>query len=594
MALTLRKKTLLFVTLTLVVLIIALFFINRSIVLERFSELEEDDVRADLKRVNEAFDAALAEMSTNAKSYAFPGTREELDNLVNLLEGNDRSIDEATGLSGTVSLMLNTLDGANVFLLTDTEGRMLWGLGYDEETGKKVLVPRSLGNELEKGGESVLVTHPQGNASLAGVVLLPEGSMMVASEYKLNSQGPGHIGMTLVGKWLREEEIMQFSEQTQLSLDIRRLEEDGLPGDFREANNALPSLSDSHIRTISNEAGEERIAGYIQRADVYGIPVMTLRIDQPRDIIEEGKGSILALLISVIVVGVVLVILIAFLLDRLLLSRLARLDLEVSAIGGGAENLSQRVTIQGNDELSRLGVSINGMLGDIQVERKKSEDLLLNVLPVPIANRLKEGETTIADNFSEVSVLFPDVVGFTQLSATVSATALVNMLNRVFSGFDTLTDKHGLEKIKTIGDAYMVVAGLPDPREDHAEAIVEMALEMYSELDRLNKEHGTDLEIRVGINSGPVVAGSIGTRKFSYDLWGDTVNTAARMESHGVEGYIHVIEETYRAIRDKYDFEDRGIIDVKGKGDMHTFLLSGRKVSVGPEPAATTSEDGEG
>ena len=594
MALTLRKKTLLFVTLTLVVLIIALFFINRSIVLERFSELEEDDVRADLKRVNEAFDAELAEMNTNAKSYAFPGTREELDNLVNLLEGNDRSIDEATGLSGTVSLMLNTLDGANVFLLTDTEGRMLWGWGYDEETGKKVLVPRSLGNELKKGGESVLVTHPQGNASLAGVVLLPEGSMMVASEYKLNSQGPGHIGMTLVGKWLREEEIMQFSEQTQLSLDIRRLEEDGLPGDFREANNALPSLSDSHIRTISNEAGEERIPGYIQRADVYGIPVMTLPIDQPRDIIEEGKGSILALLISVIVVGVVLVILIAFRLDRLLLSRLARLDLEVSDIGGGAENLSQRVTIQGNDELSRLGVSINGMLGDIQVERKKSEDLLLNVLPVPIANRLKEGETTIADNFSEVSVLFSDVVGFTQLSATVSATALVNMLNRVFSGFDTLTDKHGLEKIKTIGDAYMVVAGLPDPREDHAEAIVEMALEMYSELDRLNKEHGTDLEIRVGINSGPVVAGSIGTRKFSYDLWGDTVNTAARMESHGVEGYIHVTEETYRAIRDKYDFEDRGITDVKGKGDMHTFLLSGRKVAVGPEPAAATSEDGEG
>ena len=455
MTLTLRKKTILVVTLTLVVLIIALFFITRSIVLDRFSGLEEDDVRADLARVNEAVDAELTEISTNAKGFALPGTPEELGNLVKALEGDDRRLTPA-GVSGTVDLMLNSLDGANVFLLADQSGAMLWGWGYNEETKSKTLPHSALLDELSAGGKSPVVDHPGDSPSFNGVIYLPDtsgapgGLMMLASEYKLSSEGEGHIGLTLVGKWLREEEIKQFSEQTQLSLDIRRLDEAGLPTDFQEANSSLAGSAVSPVETITNQVGEERVAGYTQRADVDGDPVLTLRIDQPRDIIEEGRASIVALLISVVVVGVVLVILIVFLLNRLVLSRLARLDSEVGEIGGGAEDLSQRVMVQGNDELSRLGTSINGMLGEIQVERQKSEDLLLNVLPVPIANRLKAGESTIADSFTGVSVLFSDVVGFTKLATTVSPTQLVNMLNGVFSGFDTLTDKHGLEKIRVV------------------------------------------------------------------------------------------------------------------------------------------------
>ena len=186
---------------------------------------------------------------------------------------------------------------------------------------------------------------------------------------------------------------------------------------------------------------------------------------------------------------------------------------------------------------------------------------------------MKDRESTVADTFSNVSVLFSDVVGFTKLSARISATELVNMLNLVFSAFDGLTDKYGLEKIKTIGDAYMVVGGLPQPRPDHAEAIANMAMDMYEELYRVNRENGSDLNIRIGINSGPVVAGVIGTKKFIYDLWGDTVNTAARMESHGVEGRVHTTLETYELLRHKFAFDDRGRDRCEGQG-RHAYVLA--------------------
>jgi len=217
-------------------------------------------------------------------------------------------------------------------------------------------------------------------------------------------------------------------------------------------------------------------------------------------------------------------------------------------------------------------------LKQIQKEKKRADDLLLNILPGPVAERLKEGEKNIADSFNEVTVLFSDIVGFTNLSQTVSPRQLVDFLNKIFSGFDELSEKHNLEKIKTIGDAYMVVGGLPIPRVDHAEAIADMALDMQKFITQFNEENNIDVEIRVGINSGPVVAGVVGTKKFLYDIWGDAVNTAARMESYGEGGRIHITSETHLILRDKYEFEDRGIIDVKGKGNMHTYFLKGELI----------------
>jgi adenylate cyclase len=229
-------------------------------------------------------------------------------------------------------------------------------------------------------------------------------------------------------------------------------------------------------------------------------------------------------------------------------------------------------------EKKRLRDQEQNYLRMIQAEQEKSERLLLNILPEPIAERLKQGQVTIADNFADVTVLFAGLVDFTRLSTRVSPRELVSLLNEIFSTFDQLADRYGLEKIKTVGDAYLVVGGLPTPRPDHAAAIAEMALEMQQAVTRLSAELEETFSLRIGINTGPVVAGVIGARKFSYDLWGDTVNTASRMESHGLAGHIQVTTATYERLQDKYLFEERGCIPVKGKGEVRTFLLTGRKV----------------
>lgn len=214
----------------------------------------------------------------------------------------------------------------------------------------------------------------------------------------------------------------------------------------------------------------------------------------------------------------------------------------------------------------------------LQEEREKSERLLLNILPHSIAEQLKEQQMTIADNFAEATVLFADIAGFTKLSTQMSPKEIVGLLNDIFSRFDELVELHGLEKIKTIGDAYMVVGGLPIHRPDHAAAIADMALDMQQKIAEFNRQKKQSFTMRIGINTGPVVAGVIGIKKFIYDLWGDTVNTASRMESHGIAGQIQVTESTYEVLQDQYLFEDRGIIEIKGKGTMQTYLLLGRKV----------------
>lgn len=212
-------------------------------------------------------------------------------------------------------------------------------------------------------------------------------------------------------------------------------------------------------------------------------------------------------------------------------------------------------------------------LKKLSEEQAKSERLLLNILPPAIAQQLKQEERTIADSFPDVTVMFADIVGFTELAAKTPPIELVEILNVIFSEFDQLTEKHGLEKIKTIGDAYMVVGGLPAAKPNHAAAMAAMALDMQDSMSEFCSDTGKALSIRIGIHTGPVIAGIIGTKKFIYDLWGDTVNIASRMESHGVPGSIQVTEETYQRLKNQYIFEDRGLIQVKGKGKMNCYLL---------------------
>ncbi len=221
--------------------------------------------------------------------------------------------------------------------------------------------------------------------------------------------------------------------------------------------------------------------------------------------------------------------------------------------------------------------------------QQQSDDLLHNILPDEIAARLKNTSEMIAESFDSASVLFADVVGFTPMSADMSPPALVGLLNRLFSDLDGYVNDLGLEKIKTVGDEYMVASGVPEPRRDHALAMAELALRMRAHIERTSY-YGHRLEMRIGINSGPVVAGIIGTHKFSYDLWGDTVNLASRMESTGVPGSIQVTPTTYDLIKSAFVCEPRGPVKIKGKGEINTYLL----LSAKPQHRPTGSSESHG
>ncbi len=225
-------------------------------------------------------------------------------------------------------------------------------------------------------------------------------------------------------------------------------------------------------------------------------------------------------------------------------------------------------------EKKRLRDAEQRYVRQIEMEQKKADQLLLNILPRPIADRLKNGEGVIVDSFPEVTVLFGDLAGFTEQSQAIGPERMVRMLNEIFSAFDGLAARHGLEKIKTIGDAYMAVAGLPYPQAHHALAAVRMGREMLETLKEFNAAHRTKMAMRIGLNSGPAVAGIIGRNKFSYDLWGDTVNTASRMESNGIPGAIQITQATADRLNGHFPLQARRNVPIKGKGAMNTWLIN--------------------
>ncbi|MBE9042384.1 PAS domain-containing protein [Oscillatoriales cyanobacterium LEGE 11467] len=245
-------------------------------------------------------------------------------------------------------------------------------------------------------------------------------------------------------------------------------------------------------------------------------------------------------------------------------------ELTISPIYDERDRLTHFIGVQ-SDVSARIRAE-----AALRLEKNKSEGLLLNILPKSIVTKLKQDPSAIAEHFESVTILFADIVGFTPLSTRLTPFELVKLLNQIFSKFDRLVEKYEVEKIKTIGDAYMVAGGLPIPTQNHAEAIANMALEMQEAISEFQKEIGERFQIRIGMNTGSVVAGVIGIKKFIYDLWGDAVNVASRMESSGVPGKIQVSDRTYEILKDKYRFESRGEIEVKGKGKMTTYWLVDR------------------
>lgn len=312
---------------------------------------------------------------------------------------------------------------------------------------------------------------------------------------------------------------------------------------------------------------------------------------QPKLYAFIGRIAILVIIISAFVTSVTMLFL-----GGTVIAPILRLRDDLIAAGDALSKDRDQpnfysLSVKRDDELGEVMLAFNQMFCRVydeiaqrkkaeeilRAEQEKSERLLLNILPEMIADRLKKGDSNIADGFAEVTILFADIVGFTEISSRTSPQELVELLNKIFSAFDRLSEQYGLEKIKTIGDNYMVAGGLPMPCTNHAESIAEMALEMQQEIMKLSGECDQPLNIRIGINTGPVVAGVIGTKKFIYDLWGDAVNTASRMESQGISGKIQVSDSTYQLLCDRYLLEKRGTINVKGKGDMTTYLLIGRK-----------------
>ena len=269
----------------------------------------------------------------------------------------------------------------------------------------------------------------------------------------------------------------------------------------------------------------------------------------------------------------------------IMISALTELDSVVRCIEAGAEDYLGkpfdptllRARVGSSLEKKHMRDREREMLAALRMEKERYEQLLLNILPKAIVTRLNCGETSIADQMTDVTILFADIVGFTRFSSELSAGDLVCLLNGLFSKFDRLALDLGIEKIKTIGDAYMVAAGLPVPRTDHAHAVADMALAMIEAVDVANRELPVPLEMRIGIHSGNVVAGVIGTHKFIYDIWGDAVNIASRMESHGMPNRIQISAATHRLICESFRVEPHGTVNIKGKGSMETFILLGRR-----------------
>ena len=302
-------------------------------------------------------------------------------------------------------------------------------------------------------------------------------------------------------------------------------------------------------------------------------------------------GQFARVLALSVFVGLVLLLL----LQRRLITPISQLrdDLTAAGVAAGKENSPLFYTFYQTrkDELGDVAIAFCHMYHQIRheirdrrraeaaliSEQEKSDRLLLNILPGAIAKRLKEESGALASRFDEVTILFADIVGFTQLASQMNPLELLTQLNGIFSAFDKLTEHYGLEKIKTIGDAYMIVGGVPTPRADHAIAVLEMAIEMLAVMQEFHQPDGQPFQLRIGINTGPVIAGVIGRQKFSYDLWGDSVNIASRMESHGLVGHIQVSPVTYERLRHLYQFEKRSALVIKGVGMMDTYLYQARK-----------------
>jgi adenylate cyclase len=566
----LRLKTFTLVLATFVVSAVALLYFASSITLRGYQTIEHESANHDLQRLEKVFVADLKRRFHALEDFS------SWDDTYDFVETGDRDYVTSNFTSATFSV-----PGIEFVVIVDRHGQTVHASAHGVPDELAVPVLAGLSNALDIEGE-LFEEHP----AEYGLITIGSSTMMIAMAPILRSDDSGPPrGIMLVGKQLGEQDINELHLKTQLDIGFESLALSG-----PEDTSFKPSIEEMSAEGLSllrpphliDPVDDQMLTGYILMPDINGDPLLLWSVQIPRDIYQRGKDSLDVLLLAMVAIGAILTICILFLLERLVLRRVARLGDEVTDIGE-RDDPSMRVHADGKDELGRLGTTVNWMLDQLQLSRQKvveeherAESLLLNILPASIAEQLKTTSEPIAHSHSGVTVLFADLAGFTPMSARMDPVELVSMLDSIFSRFDELAQTFELEKIKTIGDAYMVATGLPEPRADHAQAIADMALGMIQATDTFSKEYAVPLQIRIGINTGEVVAGVIGKKKFIYDLWGDTVNIASRMESSGETGMIQVTESTYAALKDTFVLEERGLIDIKGRGKMKTYTLKGR------------------
>ncbi|MDY7013743.1 MAG: adenylate/guanylate cyclase domain-containing protein [Cyanobacteriota bacterium] len=563
----LRQKTLLPIALSLAGLIAVFGASISTILLGEFAELEEQNARQSVRRAQKELDETLDNLERTVHEFA---ARDDTYAFARYKNPSYIQSNFANHVYQNLKI--------NVVLMLDERGDRVFAERFDLEQEQKVPFSETLSQQFTS---TSLLSTPNRPEKANGFVLLPEAIFLAATQPILTSQETGPTrGTLMMGREFNKTELKALEQRTELQISLHRLENPQLSP---ELSAIATELEQSQSPILTRPLNNSIMVGYALLEDIENQPALLLRVELSREIRRQGEIALVSLILSLLAIGIVFGTLALWSIEKMVISRLAHLSADVRQIGTN-NDLSLRVQALGKDELSSLADTINWMLDRLEFatekltqEQEKSERLLLNILPAAIAQRLKQDRSPIAEQFNEVTILFADLVGFTPLSARLSPIQLVNLLDRLFSEFDRLAEQFGLEKIKTIGDAYMVAAGLPLPKPDHAEAMAEMALSMQEAVATVRQDRGESLQIRIGMHTGSVVAGVIGTHKFIYDLWGDTVNTASRMESHGLPGKIHVTEEVYRRLRDRYRFELRGELQVKGKGQMITYWLLGKQ-----------------
>lgn len=568
----LLPKTIAIITVTLLLTSIATYFLISQALFENYGILEQQDVKRDVQIIHNNLEREVQIVAEKAIDWS-----QWDDCYYFALKPNKAFIDSNLTLDALVSIKINAI------LIFNKSRKLLVARSY-RIVNNQVVIWKTDGILKYLAQYPELITHNSSQDKIKGIVNFTDGNsqsiaFFTSEPIRPSNPSPNVSGTIVFFRLLDQQYIEQLLKRQQVEAIFHPIYTIAPQHPLQKILDELRP-SNPILVTPQNEA---QVSGFSLIRNYYQQPIFLLEVHKPRDIYLQGKQLINNTLYILLIFIAVFLLVTLISLSHWVLSPLFSLLNDLQKITRSSD-IKSRVRERGNDELGKLSREINVMLNsldyalekerrDLLAEKERSEVLLNNILPSMIAQRMRRGELMIAEYFQEVTVLFSDIVGFTKLATTTEPKELVKLLNVIFSEYDSIADKYDLEKIKTIGDAYMVVSGVPLYHADHAQRVAWMALEMRDKLLEINESLQLDIAVRIGIASGEVIAGIIGKRKFSYDLWGDTVNTASRMESHGIEGKIQCTESFYRVLQHEFIFEPRGFIEVKNKGKMLTYFL---------------------